>query len=175
MLLAGTAAAAAGATPPPARAVVAIPDPSTPTRSWTGRRRSPTTVDAYEFSVPLRVVALRGAAPAEWGADFRVALGTRGSLAFEARPQFESIWKELAAPEKGAGSRGVRGRVASAARADAVSLGDEWLAPAVRGGMLQPVPGAEAARWWVSYECVCVCVCVWCGLWMGRQGGKESL
>jgi len=105
--------------------------------------------------VPLRVVALRGAAPAEWGADFRTALGRRGALAFEARPQFSTLWKELGDPA-GKGSAGT---------ADAVSLGDEWLGPAIATGRLQPVPDAETARWWVSRR--------WGRGWRGSRRGRR--
>lgn len=38
----------------------------------------------------------------------------------------------------------------SAARADAVTLGDAWLAPAIRAGLLQPIPDAQNSTWWVS-------------------------
>ena len=38
----------------------------------------------------------------------------------------------------------------SAARADAVTLGDAWLAPAIKAGLLQPIPDAQNSTWWVS-------------------------
>jgi hypothetical protein len=31
-----------------------------------------------------------------------------------------------------------------------VTLGDSWLGPAIRGGLIQPIPDAESSRWWVS-------------------------
>jgi hypothetical protein len=37
----------------------------------------------------------------------------------------------------------------SAALADAVTLGDAWLAPAIQQGALQPIPTPERWRWWV--------------------------
>lgn len=37
----------------------------------------------------------------------------------------------------------------SAAQADAVTLGDAWLAPAIQQGALQPIPTLERWRWWV--------------------------
>ena len=37
----------------------------------------------------------------------------------------------------------------SAAHADAVMLGDAWLGPAIRAGLLQPIPDALASWWWV--------------------------
>ena len=30
--------------------------------------------------------------------------------------------------------------------ADATTLGDEWLAPAIANGLIRPIPGAEASR-----------------------------
>lgn len=36
--------------------------------------------------------------------------------------------------------------------ADAVTMGDAWLAPAIQQGLLQPVPGATSSRWWVSHS-----------------------
>lgn len=38
----------------------------------------------------------------------------------------------------------------SAATADAVTMGDAWLGPAIARGLLQPIPEADVARWWVS-------------------------
>ena len=37
----------------------------------------------------------------------------------------------------------------SAALADAATLGDAWLAPAIQQGALQPIPTPERWRWWV--------------------------
>ena len=36
-----------------------------------------------------------------------------------------------------------------ACTADAVTLGDAWLAPAIQQGLLQPIPAAKTSRWWV--------------------------
>jgi len=55
---------------------------------------------------------------------------------FSARGQLADIFRELS----GGGREGAAG-------ADAVSLGDAWLAPAVAAGLLAPVPVAAAARW----------------------------
>ena len=38
------------------------------------------------------------------------------------------------------------------AAADAVTLGDSWLAPAIKAGYLQPLQDAASYRWWVSNE-----------------------
>jgi len=37
----------------------------------------------------------------------------------------------------------------SAGTADAVTLGDAWLAPAIQAGALQPIADPERWRWWV--------------------------
>ena len=38
----------------------------------------------------------------------------------------------------------------SARTADAVTLGDSWLGPAIKAGYLQPLQDVESYRWWVS-------------------------
>jgi spermidine/putrescine-binding protein len=142
-LLAGTAtAAAAAATPSPASAIVQVPDPLfIPPKKGSGPGTpAHPLIDAHEFAVPLRLVAPRGSVPGEWVADFRAALGKRGSVTLEARPQLGAIFADLASPE----DRGAK----SAATADGVGLGDEWLAAAVRRGLVVPIPGATHARWW---------------------------
>ena len=35
------------------------------------------------------------------------------------------------------------------AKADAATLGDAWLAPAIQKGLIQPIPGAHGSAWWV--------------------------
>ena len=50
---------------------------------------------AWEFDVPLRVVALRGSVPAQWAADFRTAAGPRAQLQLQQRPQLQAIYDEL--------------------------------------------------------------------------------
>ena len=37
-------------------------------------------------------------------------------------------------------------------QADAVTLGDSWLAPAIKAGYLQPIKDAKSYRWWVSLQ-----------------------
>lgn len=37
----------------------------------------------------------------------------------------------------------------SAAKADAVTLGDAWLAPAISRGLIQPIPDPADSAWWV--------------------------
>lgn len=120
-------------------------------------------MEAFEFVVPLRVVAPRGAVPSEWTTDFRVALGRRATFSLEARAQVEDIVRELSSPEKGWEAEGKgsvggkkekrqrkQSRHRSAATADAVCLSDEWLGPAVSRGLVQPIEGAQEQRWWVS-------------------------
>ena len=78
----------------------------------------------------------------------------------QARAQVADIVTELSSPEKGweeEGGMAKKKRKAlknrrhrSAATADAVCLSDQWLGPAVSRGLLQPIPGAEEQRWWVS-------------------------
>ena len=157
---------------------------------------------AWEFDVPLRVVALRGSVPSQWAADFRTAAGSRGQLKLQQRSQLQAIYDELS---KGrwfplACSRclhvaaqaflnqglpcatvSVTGLVATpactvavspqapcaqgtstfatvtlgcrkkdlASTADAVTLSDSWLAPAIQAGLVRPVPKATSSRWWV--------------------------
>ena len=162
--------AALASSPGASRAIVSIPDPDSlapfTARDFervsrvSGDQEATTMVDAFEFVVPLRVVAPRGAVPADWASDFRSLLGRRGALAFEARAQVADIVTELSSPEKGweeEGGMAKKKRKAlknrrhrSAATADAVCLSDQWLGPAVSRGLLQPIPGAEEQRWWVS-------------------------
>ena len=128
LLAAGTVAALA---PARARAAVTIPDPLS----------SSSAVDALELDIPLRLVALRGAVPGESLAGFKAALGRRGGgVSLAARPQLASIFSELADPTTGGAK--------SAATADAVTLGDEWLEAAVARGLVTPIPGAALSPWW---------------------------
>lgn len=162
-------AAAFASSPRASDAIVSIPDPdalpaapfgASDFESPRGQGAASNFVDAFEFVVPLRVVAPRGAVPADWAGDFRSLLGRRGTLAFEARAQVADIVSELSSPEKSWEDESKRarkkaptarkGRHRSAATADAVCLSDQWLGPAVARGLVQPIPGAEEQRWWVS-------------------------
>lgn len=40
----------------------------------------------------------------------------------------------------------------SARTADAVTLGDSWLGPAIKAGYLQPLQDVDSYRWWVSLQ-----------------------
>ncbi|KAK9845493.1 hypothetical protein WJX81_007872 [Elliptochloris bilobata] len=86
------------------------------------------------------MVALRGAVSSTAALDFRRALRRHARFKLEQRAQLADIYAELVAPRK-------RG---SAARADAAMLGDAWLGPAIRAGLLQPIPDALASRWWAG-------------------------
>jgi len=118
----------------PASAAITIPDPR-------GAPAAAATVDALELAIPLRLVALRGSVPGEALAGFKACLGRRGgSVALQPRPQLAAIFDELARPEVGGAK--------SAATADAVTLGDEWLAAAVGRGLVVPIQGAPSSAWW---------------------------
>ena len=88
---------------------------------------------AYEFTVPLRVTALRSSVPTSWLPSFRKTQGKGARLHFSQRAQLAELFAEL---------RKVGGEAA-----DALTLGDAWLGPAVAAGLLAPIPRAEGARW----------------------------
>ena len=52
-------------------------------------------VEAWEFDVPLRVVALRGSVPAQGSADFQAAAGRHSKLTLQQRQQLQEIFDEL--------------------------------------------------------------------------------
>ncbi len=64
-------------------------------------RSLPVRGQAWEFDVPLRVVALRGSVPAQWAADFRTAAGARAHLKLQQRPQLQIIYDELSNVRRG--------------------------------------------------------------------------
>ncbi|MEW5310112.1 MAG: hypothetical protein WDW38_001941 [Sanguina aurantia] len=106
--------------------------------------RDGTSVQAYEHGLMLAIVALRGSVPAQWVIDFRVTLGHYAGFSLDQRGQFEDIFKELSETHKqkpGSGNR-------SSAVADVVSLGDTWLSPAIRQGLIQPLRNAHTYRWY---------------------------
>lgn len=51
--------------------------------------------EAFDFDVPLRVVALTGSTPPEWEQDFRDLLRGRGKLQIDKRRQLLEIYEEL--------------------------------------------------------------------------------
>ena len=56
------------------------------------------------------------------------------------RQQLSQIYSELRGSGRGSGD-------GSTAKADAVTLGDSWLAPAIVNGLIAPIPRADAAPW----------------------------
>lgn len=112
-------------------------------------------VMAYEHGVSLAIVALRGSVPAQWVLDFRRTLGRYSGFSLDQRPQLDAIFGELepaAAGDPAAQQKQQQQKKKKksniAAEADVVTLGDAWLAAAVKSGLVQPIPGAQAARWW---------------------------
>ncbi|EIE23974.1 periplasmic binding protein-like II, partial [Coccomyxa subellipsoidea C-169] len=94
----------------------------------------------YELEIALKIVALRGSVPSDAILEFRHALSKYGRFQLAQKPQIADIFEELGQP------RSIS--LNSAARADAVTLGDVWLGPAIRAGLIQPIPEAESNRWW---------------------------
>ncbi len=84
------------------------------------------------------IVALRGSVPPAWVSQFRQTQGKLARVYFSQRAQLAALFAELRSGGGGANS---------AANADAVTVGDSWLALAVSSGLIAPVPGAEASRW----------------------------
>ncbi|KAK9817763.1 hypothetical protein WJX72_001828 [[Myrmecia] bisecta] len=96
-------------------------------------------VEAYEFNVPLNVVALRGSVPAQWLEEYKDVITKFGGMTVHQRGQLEDIYRELSSSDK-------KGKTTRTA--DAVTLGDAYLEPAIRAGLLQPIQDAEHYRWW---------------------------
>jgi spermidine/putrescine-binding protein len=102
------------------------------------------------------ITALRGSVPPQWISLFRGTQGRHARVHFSQRAQLSQLFAELRA---GGGSNasaasvrnargGARGTPAGAtAAADAVTLGDAWLAPAIAAGLIAPIPKADASRW----------------------------
>ncbi|KAL3137083.1 hypothetical protein ABBQ32_006668 [Trebouxia sp. C0010 RCD-2024] len=95
-------------------------------------------LEVWEFKIDLRVVALKGSVPNQWVQDFKQALGKYGILRLHQKGQLQDIYSELG-PNK---------KKISARTADAVTLGDSWLGPAIQAGYLQPLQDVESYRWW---------------------------
>ena len=94
---------------------------------------------APEARRPARsIVALRGSVPSAWVSQFRQTQGKLARVYFAQRAQLAALFAELRAGGGGANS---------AANADAVTVGDSWLGQAVAGGLIAPIPRAEASRW----------------------------
>lgn len=70
-------------------------------------------------------------------AAYRQCLGRYAGFGLGQRTQLQELYDELKDP----------GASKSAGAADVITLGDAWLAPAIHGGLIQPLPGAETYRW----------------------------
>lgn len=88
---------------------------------------------AYEFTVPLRVLALARSVPTDWLPLFRACQGDAARVTFATRPTLAALFSELSS--------------GAAASFDAVTLGDAWVGSAIAAGLLSPLPKAEASRW----------------------------
>eukprot|EP00232_Nephroselmis_pyriformis_P021149 CAMPEP_0182853104 /NCGR_PEP_ID=MMETSP0034_2-20130328/522_1 /TAXON_ID=156128 /ORGANISM="Nephroselmis pyriformis, Strain CCMP717" /LENGTH=479 /DNA_ID=CAMNT_0024983855 /DNA_START=319 /DNA_END=1754 /DNA_ORIENTATION=- len=127
------------------------------------QRADGTVVSAYELPVPLKLVSLRGSIPATWPDEFKSTQG-KSAKYFEAnRQQISTIYSELreAVAGEGAGGglaskvlqkakTGAKGKGIAVGEADLVTLGDVWLAPAIREGLIKPIAGAEDSSWWAD-------------------------
>lgn len=54
--------------------------------------------EAFEFDVPLRVVALSGTIPGDWQQEFNALLRRRSKLQLDRRGQLMEIYEELRNP-----------------------------------------------------------------------------
>lgn len=88
------------------------------------------------------MVSLRGSVPTAWVPLFRKTQSKHARLHFSVRQQLASIYSELRAP---GGSSAASD--AGASRADAVTLGDAWLGPAIVSGLIAPIPRADVSAW----------------------------
>ncbi|KAK9807227.1 hypothetical protein WJX73_010860 [Symbiochloris irregularis] len=100
-------------------------------------------LDAEDVEFALRVVSLQGSVPQEWPVHWSKVVKGRTRLKLERRGQLLEIYQDL--PLKG---RTGKAASKSAATADAITLGDAWLAPAIRDGLIQPIPDALSSSWW---------------------------
>jgi hypothetical protein len=99
------------------------------------------TIEAFEHGLSLSIVGLRGSVPQQWILDFRTCLGQYAGFSFDQRSQLLDIFQDLGEPE----------RKRSAALADVATLGDAWLGPAIKGGLVQPLESAD------TYRCAGAC------------------
>ena len=137
----------------------------------------PTT--AYTFPVPLNVVALRGSVGSQWDAEFNKILVGKGKVSVVAVPAPGDVYADLLAsapppptpqtippagsfapptPEQIAERRRQEKAKTSkkkapsgkTAKADVVSLGDEFLAPAIAAGLILPLDRTAPASEWYA-------------------------
>lgn len=95
-------------------------------------------IEVWDFNVELNVVCLKNSVSQDWVDDFKQALGKYGALTIQYKGQLHDIYTAL----------GQSGKGRQVSQADAVTLGDSWLAPAVKAGYLQPIKDAKSCRWW---------------------------
>jgi hypothetical protein len=118
----------------------------------------------------LKVVALRGSTPSQWPVELKLVCGTSTRIQWEEKSDLKTIYSELLQERDRHASTTPttdtstltpgRSRLRSSpssistsrrtGQADAVTLGDQWLAPAIRDGLLMPIPDAHRSRWWAS-------------------------
>ena len=103
---------------------------ATTTVTYEGRTRP-----AYAFDAALRVATLRRSAPPNAANEFSRTQTNRVKFKMTAVASVGEIYGSLAR-----GGKKTRG-------ADATTLGDEWLAPAIANGLIRPIPGAESSAW----------------------------
>ena len=94
--------------------------------------------DAYAFDAPLRVTALRQSVTQSASAEFMKTQTKRVKFKMTTCASVAEVYSNLA--NDGKKTRG----------ADCATLGDEWLAPAIANGLIQPVPNAESSMWYRS-------------------------
>jgi hypothetical protein len=137
---------------------------------------------AFAFNVGLDVVALRGTAPGEWCDQFNRTMSGKGKASLSTATTPQDVYDGLAAatpprtvvapPGPGGGPPGglappttkdaiarakksKGGAAAKIAKADVVSLGDEFLAPAIQNGLVVPLPDDVAnAEWYARLPAV---------------------
>ena len=135
----------------------------------------PTT--AYTFPVPLNVVALRGSVGSQWDAEFNKILVGKGKVSVVAVPAPGDVYADLLAsapppptpqtiPPAGSFAPPTPEQIAErrrqtktskkkapsgkTAKADVVSLGDEFLAPAIAAGLILPLDRTAPASEWYA-------------------------
>ncbi|KAL6652092.1 hypothetical protein ACP70R_011017 [Stipagrostis hirtigluma subsp. patula] len=148
--------ARASALPPPPTAVEAATEEDD--EEWEAALQKWKT-KTYALSVPLRVVGLRGSFPPAWIKDFVEVQGKRLKFSPELRPSLDGLYSEMSqCLDKG------QVQPKSAMAADVVSIGDSWLAYAIRKGLVEPINKAEEQHWFQSLS----------GRWKVNQNGESD-
>ncbi|KAL6843772.1 hypothetical protein ACP4OV_026343 [Aristida adscensionis] len=150
--------ARACALPPPPAAAVEAAVKEEEDEEWEAELQK-WKAKTYALSVPLRVVALRGSFPPSWIKDFVEVQGKRLKFSPELRPSLDGLFSEMSqCLDKG------KVQPKSAMAADVVSVGDSWLAYAIRRGLVEPIKNAEQQDWFQSLS----------GRWKGNQNGEAD-